>query len=210
MFFFVFLSLAFSQTMFQIDKFYSQDLTCGNQETSWLIQQVTSCTATTSCQNLNGNAGHQVACSTSFPTLPAGWASLQSYQTSTTCATTPTTFAAPADTCSGHWTGATVTLFCTPVQGSIQDCQSSSATCGGCPLQPATKGGTCVQGNPTLSFTMSSYRFNCPTSTTTRATTTTQPASNSTTTGTTTRPAHGTLLVVGIWSIALIISSALV
>lgn len=178
------LVVSFSQT-YQIEKFYSQDLTCSFQETSWLITQVTTCTPSTSCQNLNGNAGKQVTCQSTLPSLPTGWASLQSFQSSTNCGGIGMTFAAPADTCSGYWSGATVRLLCAPIQGSIVDCQASSATCGGCPSQQATKGGTCVQGNPTLSFTMSSYIFTCPsvtTTATTRASTTGTSSTSVTTT----------------------------
>lgn len=176
---FIFIVSTFSTT-YQIDKYYSQDLSCSKQETSWAITEVASCTPTTSCQNLNGLTGHQTTCQTVAPTVPTGWATFVAYQ-DLNCALVPTIMSVPADGCTGYWIGATVALLCSSQVGTVVDCQQNSQTCGGCSFKSANKNGTCTRGNPTLSYTMSSYKFNCP-SVTTRATTITATSSSTQTT----------------------------
>jgi hypothetical protein len=175
----------------QLTKFYSQDTTCSNQETLWYVTQVTTCTPSSSCTNLNGMVGQMILCPPSI-TFPTGWSSIEIWQSSTTCSGASTAFAAmPANGCSGIWTSSTFSLICgtnsSILTGAIQDCSASMSTCGGCSVKQATKGGTCVSGNPTTSLPISSYKWTCPsvaTTTTTTSTssgTTTSPSTSSTT-----------------------------
>jgi hypothetical protein len=168
----------------QLTKFYSQDTTCSNQETLWYVAQPATCTPSSSCTYLNGMVGQVISCPSSI-TFPIGWSSIEIWQSSTTCAGLSTAYAAmPSNGCSGIWTSSTFSLICGTNQsvltGAIQDCSASMPTCGGCASKQATKGGTCVGGNPTTNFPISSYKWTCPSATATSTTTT------STTSGTTT------------------------
>lgn len=184
--------IATTQGVFQITKFYSQDITCSNTETLWYVTQVSSCTART-CSNLNGQVGQVVSCVSSV-VYPVGWTSIEIWQSSTSCSGNSTAFAAmPANGCSGIWTGSTFNLGCgtNPNIGSIADCGISTASCNGCSYKQAARNGTCGSGNPTTTLPVSSYKWTCPS-------VTTASSSTSTATGTsTTRPASGALLEVG-------------
>lgn len=179
----------------QLTKFYSNDVTCSNQETLWIISEVTTCTPS-SCNNLNGLTGTSVTCPSTI-TYPAGWTWIETWQSSITCQSTPSSIAAmPANGCSGIWTSSTFGLSCgsqSTSQGLISDCQASSSSCNGCGVKFATKGGNCTGGNPSTTLLISSYRWFCPAFTTTS---TTRALTTTTTQVSTTQPADAIKLVM--------------
>ena len=175
------LLIASVQGVTQITKFYSQDLTCSKQETLWYITQPATCTPSATCTNLNGQTASRVECP-SVTNFPSGWSFIEVWASSSTCSGVSSAFvAAPSNTCSGIWTSATIMLACgtgTTGVGSILDALQSTASCGGATSKTATKGGNCQTGNPTTSFSIASYKWTCPISTTVATTSgpTTSPA----------------------------------
>jgi hypothetical protein len=157
---------------FKIDKFYSQDTTCSNYFTSWLVSEVVSCTPAATCTNLNGMTGRITTCASSVPTFPDGWVTFSSYQT-LNCGGSVTILSAPLATCSGIWVGSAVSINCVGSNCRVFECSSSSTTCGGCPYKDTNVTNACVNGNPTDTFSMLSYRISPPAFTTARSTTTT-------------------------------------
>ncbi len=184
LFIFLVSNISICNAIFKIDKYFAGDLTCSNVNTMWHITQPGSCTALPSCENVNSMTGRIVACENTL-TLPSEWASIEIWGSSTSCASTSDAILATPgrNTCSGVWIGASFVLNCLAQQSSFIDCLSTAQTCGGCSSKPATRGGACITGNPTSSFTVASYKLVCPvlsstTTTPSQTSSTTTPASN--------------------------------
>lgn len=145
----------------KVSNFFNSDLLCTLNPSAMYVTQTATCT-TAPCSNLVSKAGTNVTCPSTL-TYPSGWVRIETWGASTTCSGVPDAIlATPKDTCSGFWTGATVTLSCSTKQ--IFDCGASTQTCSGCTAKTADTSGNCVAGNPTTSFIVSSYKFICSTS----------------------------------------------
>lgn len=198
---------------FKIEKFYSQDTTCSNYFTSWLVSEVSSCTPVATCENLNDMTGRITTCVTSLPTFPDGWVTFSSYQ-SINCGGSVTILSTPLATCTGIWVASAVSINCVGSNCRIFECSSSSTNCGGCPYKDTNVTDACVRGNPTDTFTMFSYIISPPAFTTSRTSTTTgltsSPANNTTTTTNTTKPACGSIVKTNVLLATIVLIGILV
>lgn len=151
---------------YQVTQFFSNDLTCSNAFTAMQIVQSASCTPSSTCTNVNNNFGSKVSCVTAPPQYPSGWAALEIWVSSSGCSgTSDGILVAPADTCTGKWSLATMQMNCS--NNVILDCSATVSGCGGCSSKSATQGGSCVTGNPVTSLAVQSYKWTCTSSSTT-------------------------------------------
>lgn len=145
---------------YQVDRFYSDDLTCTGSETALFITQPSSCTPDSSCTNVNGFFGRKRTCETVPPTYPTGWTAIEIWQSSSSCqGISDGVLVVPDGTCSGRWQFSTILATCST--GIVQDCGATNSTCNGCSSMSATNTGVCTAGNPTNSISMQSYKWFC-------------------------------------------------
>lgn len=161
-----------ASALWTIDMFYSNDTTCVNPITSFLVTETPTCTSNLFCGNLNNLLGTKRNCWPSFQDSQlTGMSILKVWTVSQTCSGTQNyLLAAEPGKCSGFTTSYTYLLNC--ATSTIYAC-SSSATCAtGCTPISAPNTGACAVAPQGAGF--ASYRWSCSSS---QVPTTTAPAS---------------------------------
>lgn len=138
--------------------FYSGDLECKGNPTIYL-ESKGNCLPTP-CLNFVNITGAIKSCP-KVAIHPPGWVTMRIWASSTSCGGSPDhSISIPPDTCSGYWAGPTIQIDCST--SSLRDCFQNVPTCEECPLSTIDTTGSCIEGNPTISFTIASYEITCP------------------------------------------------